>query len=141
MSGSSNGPSAAYSALSASLASLKSRLNARNVQLGDSSGSGGYGSSLTLSADPQQQQQNGHSSYLSVPSSQDHSSTVAVSNPANENKTIVLAIPAKINFLSENRSSLGYKQQQSHMAGQQLTVIQPPNEQYYATGKQMGKFF
>lgn len=139
MSGSVNGPSAAYSALSASLANLKSRLNARNVQLGDPNGSAGYGSSLTLTADPQQQQQNGQSSYLSVPSSQDHSSSVGVGNSGSENKTIVLAIPAKINFLSENRSSLGYKQQQSHMAGQQLTVIQPSNEQYYAAGKQIGK--
>lgn len=132
-SGASSGHSAAYNALSASLASLKSRLNARGTQLGDSSGSSSYGPSLTLDSQSQSQNGQAQASYLSVQSPQDHSSS-GVGNSNSENKTIVLAIPAKINFLSENRSSSGYRQQP---AGQQLTLIQPSGDQYY--GKQVGR--
>lgn len=133
----SSGHSAAYTALSASLASLKNRLSSRGVQIGDPNSSGAYGTSLTLTNDPQSQAQP-QTSYLSVPSSQDHSSSVGASS-SSENKTIVLAIPAKINFLSENRSSYGYKPQQTNFAGQQLTLIQPAGEQYYTSTKQVGK--
>lgn len=117
--------SSAYSALSASLASLKNRLSARGVTLAEPSGgysSGGSASGGIASGygDSQQHQQ-GHSgsagqsqaTYLSVTSAQHEQPSVVSaysgshSNQGNnDNKTIVLAIPAKINFLTDaGRSS------------------------------------
>ena len=96
---------------------------------------------MSLVAEPQHSQQGqGQATYLNVQAPQEHSSSMGAPGQGSENKTIVLAIPAKINFLSENRSSSSYRQQQPAMPGaQQLTLIQPPGEQYYAPGKQLGK--
>lgn len=77
----------------------------------------------------------------------------ATNNQSNDNKTIVLAIPAKINFLTDGRSSQSSgivptstvpKQQlppQQHT--QQLAVLQSSSNQQPTTdyqGKQIGKF-
>lgn len=146
----------AYSALSASLATLKNRLNARGAlgaQLSEvnsqSSGlyqnsAGSYGSPLSSDSHQQQvaqQQQQQHigaqnqaqsqPTYLSV-SHQDQQSSGygAVQNQSSDNKTIVLAIPAKINFLTDGRSSSSstskqqLQPQQLTQQPQQVTVIQ-----------------
>lgn len=163
--------SAAYSALSASLATLKNRLSARGVTLSQTLSDNGsslysapstYGSSSLIVDQNQQGQQpvNQHvgqeqtqPTYLSVPNQQDSQGSQAQYTlpppQSSDNKTIVLAIPAKINFLTDGRSSNVQKQQtyqqqqpQSTPQAQQVTVIQSPNEQQprqeYGT-KQMGK--
>lgn len=80
--------------------------------------------------------------------------TMPPSSQANDNKTIVLAIPAKINFLTEGRSSKqqSYQQQQpsyqqqasQQQQAQQVTMIQSPSadqrpDPYAAAKQQMGK--
>lgn len=153
--------SSAYSALSASLATLKSRLNARGVTLGGPLSDGASQSSLYQtgslsdshqSAVPQSQSQ---PTYLSVTNQQDQQSssvngysTSSQNHQNNDNKTIVLAIPAKINFLTDGRSSSSKQQQQQQQQNQpqqaqQLTVIQPTSDQQVRNDyspKQLGKF-
>lgn len=138
--------SSAYSALSASLATLKSRLNARGVTLSSPLSDGSSQSTLyqngglsdgQQSAGPQSQSQ---STYLRVTNQQDQQSsavngytTASQNHQSNDNKTIVLAIPAKINFLTDGRSSSSKQQQQQQQSQQQqpqqLTVIQPTSDQ------------
>lgn len=142
--GQSSPHSSAYSALSASLATLKSRLNARGVTLSSPLSDGGSQSSLyqngglsdgQQSAGPQSQSQ---PTYLRVTNQQDQQSsavnaysTASQNHQNNDNKTIVLAIPAKINFLTDGRSSSSKQQQQQNQQqqAQQLTVIQPTSDQ------------
>lgn len=159
--GNSASHTAAYNALSASLASLKNRLNARTVSLGSSDSStstagssNSYGSgSLSIGSEQVQpnqqtqltlQQNNVPTSYLSVSNGphQDNQSLGLSGSQGNENKTIVLAIPAKINFLSDNRSSYAYnaKPYQPSPSSQQLTLIQPSADQYYTAAKGLGKY-
>lgn len=156
---------AAYSALSASLASLKSRLSSRGVSSSNSMSDNGssslyspssgpsYGFS-SLSNDPLQGQQSSPeqsaTTFLSMSASQQDPQvaspgqyTIPPTSHGNDNKTIVLAIPAKINFLTEGRSSKpqSYQQQPSQpQQAQQMTVIQSPNTDQrpdpYATSKQ-----
>lgn len=146
--------SSAYSALSASIASLKNRLSSRGVNLsspsseaGSQQSSGYYQSSGNLYSlgDSQQQAQNGQTqsqpTYLSMSTNQQEPQSsngyATQSQNNNDNKTIVLAIPAKINFLTDGRSSAGTKQQP-----QQVTVIQPTNEQQSRneySSKQLGE--
>lgn len=159
----------AYSALSASLASLKSRLNARGVSLSSpistdpnsstslySTGSGAaYSPNLLGDSGHQQQQSQVQSqpTYLNVGNSaQDSQSSSgggygSSQSQSNDNKTIVLAIPAKINFLADGRSSGGsskqqQQQQQQVQQQQQLTVLQPAGDQQANSAyssKQLGK--
>lgn len=152
--------SSAYSALSASLATLKSRLNARGVTLSSPLSDGGSQSSLYQSTglseghQPAGAQPQSQPTYLSVTNQQDQqSSTVngystgSQNHQNNENKTIVLAIPAKINFLTDGRSSSSKQQQQQpqlnqQQQAQQLTVIQPASDQQVRneySAKQSGK--
>lgn len=152
-----SGQSAAYSALSASLATLKNRLSARGVTLSQSLSDNGssslypsantYGSSpLLIDQSQQGQQSSQHVSqeqsqptYLSMSNQQDSQGSQAQYTlpppQSSDNKTIVLAIPAKINFLTDGRASSSQKQQayqqqqQSNLQAQQVTVIQSQNEQ------------
>lgn len=149
--------------MSASLASLKSRLSARGVNLPDTNSQTSLYPSVpsSYSISDSHTQANQHAqtqpTYLSLTNSQqDPQQTIAYStghNQSNDNKTIVLAIPAKINFLTDGRSSqasgivsptTGSKQQlQSQQQPQQVTVLQQPNNQQQATdyqGKQIGEF-
>lgn len=148
------GHSSAYSALSASLASLKNRLNARGVTLstgpdsaggysgGYPGGSNSYGATILADSGAQQQHQqhSGNSgpsqaTYLSV--SQHEPSSVSTystqSGQGNDNKTIVLAIPAKINFLTDGRSSSSPSSSSSsssqHKQQQQQLIQQSAGEQ------------
>lgn len=160
-SGQTQGSSAAYSALSASLANLKSRLSARGVSLADpsagyssvpnspssaSSSSGSVSSSSAYRASllaaagesGQQQQHSGGQSqptYLSMSSAHEQSPSAYGSSvgggQSNDNKTIVLAIPAKINFLTDGRSSQSSQQKQ-----QQLTLLQQQPQQLGASEQQ-----
>lgn len=158
--------SSAYSALSASLASLKSRLSARGVSLPETNSQTNLypNSPNTYSLSESQPQANQHAqaqpTYLSLTNSQqDPQQAIAYStahNQSNDNKTIVLAIPAKINFLTDGRSSqasgivspptTGSKQQlqpQQQQPPHQLTLLQQPNNQQSLAdyqGKQIGEF-
>lgn len=131
-----SGHASAYSALSASLASLKNRLNARGVslsgQLSEVNGSNLYPSSASSYAssvivDPQQPSQaqsQSQPTYLSVTTNQQEpvNAYAGSHNQSNDNKTIVLAIPAKINFLTgdaRSSSTLAKQQQQQQVQQQQ----------------------
>lgn len=119
-----------------------------------------YGSSSLAMDQSQGQQSSQHASqepstYLSMSASQQDPQvastgqyTMPPSSQANDNKTIVLAIPAKINFLTEGRSSKqqSYQQQQPsyQQQAQQVTMIQSPSadqrpDPYAAAKQQMGK--
>jgi len=106
---------------------------------------------VSESQQPQSQQAHSQSqpTYLSVTSQQEQQSTGGYNggpNQSSDNKTIVLAIPAKINFLTDGRSSSsGTRQTQSQLPqqqAQQVTVFQPTSEQQARFGgphKQLGE--
>lgn len=110
--------------------------------------------SLSESQPQTSQHAQNQQTYLSLSNNQqDPQQTIAyntaTNNQSNDNKTIVLAIPAKINFLTDGRSSQSTgivptsTVQKQQLPSQQLTVLQSSSNQQPTTdyqGKQIGKF-